>query len=609
MSDAFDVIPFDDIKGNWKKLGSGSFGNVYKGSYLGIEVAIKEVLPSSSYNVAKYFEREWRLMKESRHPNVVLYLGLSRAPPPDGRIFIVSEYIENGNLRMYIIDKTNPFPWRLRISFATDIARALAYLHARKCIHRDLKGENLLVTTNGRLKITDFGFARIAARNAEESKRLTFCGTDSYMSPEILLGNEFDLPTDIFSMGIIFCEIAARKVADDDHFARTGPTFGIDPEEVRRLANPGCPPAFLALCLDCIANDPAARPTTRTILERLRDIEAEVLSRPEGEDLHLGSVKFMSRGKRRTVAPRIPSFGMGIGIGEQKSVSLAGDVIAAVSSGEESTSEDEAVKAIQNAPISVELSDESCGATNGDSENSVQPLLNTSSSCTDLPQTDGTHLIHTPMPTLSSVLTIKPMQDPNATPDPIPPGTAPSTPPDSSVPPEPTHSTHSVQTNYTYRTAHTSTPSSAAATRGHSSIQAIHTLHRFTLIKSGAKRAPNNVIPSTGGRHHGEGGGGGWNPLEILFVNGLLGYKCDICMKRIGWKPILECDDCGLRAHVKCGEVAPRDCGMRILRSMHRHHQQGVQTGLGPGPGSPMGKAVRQNDAFGVKWVPSSVMR
>ncbi|TFK79650.1 tyrosine protein kinase, partial [Polyporus arcularius HHB13444] len=138
-SDAFDVIPFEDIKGDWKKLGSGSFGNVYKANYLGIDVAVKEVLPSNDYDVAKYFEREWRLMKEARHPNVVLYLGLSRAP--DGRIFIISEFIENGNLRMYIHDKTKPFPWRLRMSFATDITRALAYLHARKCIHRDLKGE------------------------------------------------------------------------------------------------------------------------------------------------------------------------------------------------------------------------------------------------------------------------------------------------------------------------------------------------------------------------------------------------------------------------------------------------------------------------------------
>lgn len=212
---------------------------------------------------------------------------------------------------MYIHDKTKPFPWHLRLSFATDIARALAYLHARKCIHRDLKGENLLVTANGRLKITDFGFARITARNEDESKRLTFCGTDSYMSPEILLGEEFDLPTDIFSFGIILCEIAARKLADDEHFKRCAPTFGMDEKEVLRLANSDCPPAFLKLCIDCLASEPASRPTTRVILDRLREIEAEVLARPsEGGDLHVGSVKFMKGGSTRH---GIPSFSMGLG--------------------------------------------------------------------------------------------------------------------------------------------------------------------------------------------------------------------------------------------------------------------------------------------------------
>jgi LIM domain kinase 1 len=231
-----------------------------------------------------------------------------------------------GNLRMYIHDKNKLFPWRLRLSFATDIARALAYLHARKCIHRDLKGENLLVTDNGRLKITDFGFARIAARNEDESKRLTFCGTDSYMSPEILLGDEFDLPTDIFSLGIIFCEIAARKLADERHFKRTAPTFGIDAEEVHRLASPGCPPAFILLCLNCLSGDPASRPTTRVILERLREIEADVLSRPsEADDLHVGSVRLMTGARRPVAGPRIPSFGMGVGKDTQKSGDSAED--------------------------------------------------------------------------------------------------------------------------------------------------------------------------------------------------------------------------------------------------------------------------------------------
>lgn len=219
-----------------------------------------------------------------------------------------------GNLRAYIHDKHKPFPWRLRISFATDITRALAYLHARKCIHRDLKGENLLVTSNGRLKITDFGFARIAARNAEELRRLTFCGTDSYMSPEILLGNEFDLPTDIFSLGVIFAEIASRKLADDRTFKRTAPTFAIDEREIRELASAGCPKDFVQLAIDCLVEEPSKRPATREILERLRACEAEVLARgSEADDIHTGSIKFMSGNKRPGTAPRIPSFGMGIG--------------------------------------------------------------------------------------------------------------------------------------------------------------------------------------------------------------------------------------------------------------------------------------------------------
>ncbi|KAG1852620.1 kinase-like domain-containing protein [Suillus tomentosus] len=547
MSDPFDVIPFEDIKGEWKKLGSGSFGNVYKGSYLGIDVAIKEVLPSSSYNVAKYFEREWRLMKEARHPNVVLYLGLSRAPPPDGRIFIISEYIENGNLRTYIFDKTKPFPWRLRLSFATDISRALAYLHARKCIHRDLKGENLLVTANGRLKITDFGFARIAARNEEESKRLTFCGTDSYMSPEILLGEEFDLPTDIFSLGIIFCEIAARRLADDRHFKRTGPMFGIDPEEVHRWASPGCPPAFLALAFDCLAQDPKARPTTRVILERLGEIETEVLSRPDTEDFHVGSIRLMTGGRRPGAAPRIPSFGAGVGKDiRHNTASVKEDVLAALSSGEES-SDEEPLSAMQGLDPNSDWST----AANGHSGDSTQPLL-VSNSSTLSEYSAAVDRAHVPtttddMPTsLSSIITIRPALDPNGTAEPTTPGSNTPT------------SSDSIMSAQSYQTAQSSIQCSTTATKGHSSIGSPPMLHRFTLLKPGIKRTSGSVSPT---RH----ADGGWNPLELIFSSGLLVQKCDICSKRIGWKPVLQCDDCGLRAHVKCGEVAPRDRNIRSV--------------------------------------------
>lgn len=94
--------------------------------------------------------------------------GLCRAPPPPPsaftpppalgtsartRILIISEYLPRGNLRTYIWNVNLPLPWRLRVAFAVDTSRALAYLHARKCLHRDLKGENLLITENERVKV------------------------------------------------------------------------------------------------------------------------------------------------------------------------------------------------------------------------------------------------------------------------------------------------------------------------------------------------------------------------------------------------------------------------------------------------------------------------
>lgn len=580
-SDAFDVIPFEDIKGNWKKLGSGSFGNVYKGSYLGIDVAIKEVLPSTEYDVAKYFEREWRLMKEARHPNVVLYLGLSRAPDPDGRIFIISEFIENGNLRNYIYDKSKPMPWRLRLSFATDIARALAYLHARKCIHRDLKGENLLVTANGRLKITDFGFARIAARNEEESKRLTFCGTDSYMSPEILMGNEFDLPTDIFSLGVIFCEIAARKLASEHTFKRHPPDFTIDPHELRKLASPGCPPAFIQLALDCCAVDPHDRPTTRLILERLREIEAEVLARPTEADDNIGSVKFMTGMRRPGAAPRIPSFGVGVG----RDMKQPPPDSSIASSEQHSSDEDsdselmEALSRLSTAGVHSVWSD----AAVDHSEDSDRPLLDSTSSVHSEYSTTvvRSHPVShsAEASSLSSILTIRPAQKPNGSDElvdrPLAHGVHGPTPTDSLITIDSYHTAGSMsQFEHAPDDASASDISIAAATEGSTMAQrtssVVPLVHRFTLIKPGGRRTSIGGEPRSGTTsptRFDAAQAGAWNPLDFLFSSTLLGSKCDVCLKRLGWKPVLECDDCGMRAHIKCGEVAPLDCGARPARS------------------------------------------
>lgn len=96
----------------------------------------------------------------------------------------------------------------------------------------------------------------------------------------------------------------------------------------------------------------------------------------------------------------------------------------------------------------------------------------------------------------------------------------------------------------TFQTAHSSI-STTAATEGGSTIRSIPStlVHRFTLLKPGAKRSSGNISPT----RRPPPGEVGWNPFERILSSGLLTAKCDLCTKRIGWKPVLECDDCGLR--------------------------------------------------------------
>lgn len=605
------------------------------------------------------------IYREARHPNVVLYLGLSRAPSSQ-KIYIISEYIPNGNLRTYIFNKSLPLPWRLRISFATDISRALAYLHARNCIHRDLKGENLLITSNGRLKITDFGFARIAARDEMEKKRLTFCGTDSYMSPEILVGQEFGLPTDIFSLGIIFCELLARKLADDHTFKRTPPYYEIDEAEVRLLASPGTPEDFIKLTLQCCSTNQADRPTVLQILERLRAIELDVLNRgDEEETFHVGSVKLFTgvgtkgREKRPRIGPRIPNFDVGVGTdvggrkeGEKRrNPNKGSDGSGGDSTPEETSEDEELMEAIEGMKIDPEADDDGPSRvtakprspdTGAEKErekklkdaNDSLPLhharqeahTNDPSSTNDsfidhntvidhandkvpesslsqepLLQERSGSLVYTDYstsvvkrgngapPSLSSILTVRPN-------NPTPTNAAAGTSGDDKRKPisQSDFKTLTTDSNLTTTSFHTANdvpssmytqsaigaPSIAVATIGGSSTvrsEIIGGLHRFTLIKLGATSGGKSALPtkrisidSKGGKSQPPGFGAksspgvgaksalssssSWSPFDFFFGSGFgfgsggnKGAKCDLCAKRLGWKPCLECDDCGLR--------------------------------------------------------------
>ena len=279
-----------------QNVGKGSFGAVYRADYLGTEVAVKECFTSiEGQSLAKYLEREIEILKEARHPNVVQFMGLCKN---ESKTYIITEFVPGGNLKkvnmeviwcvlrrrveslcqqsflsQWIQEQPTDMPWRLRVSFAVDVARALAYLHAKNIMHRDLKGENLLLTENNRIKVCDFGFSRVAARTDEERRRLSYCGTDGYMAPEIILGIEFDQSVDVFSFGCILCEILAQKVISEKVFPRVIPGFGINPAEVRSRALKGCPEGFINLAIACTSDRPRDRPSWKDILKRLKEIE------------------------------------------------------------------------------------------------------------------------------------------------------------------------------------------------------------------------------------------------------------------------------------------------------------------------------------------------
>lgn len=184
----------------------------------------------------------------------------------------------------------------------------------------------------------------------------------------------------------------------------------------------------------------------------------------------------------------------------------------------------------------------------------LQPLMDSGFSDYSTTVIRARQATDTPIPALSSILTIRPSPDPNATVEPVLPAVEGTHSPSASTDEDPlgTSSIFSIASIDSYHTAHTaSIISSALATEGGSTIRSLHgnytspLVHRFTLIKPGAKPKKSSI--SGAFNINGATESAGWNPLDLFFSSGLLIAKCDVCTKRLGWKPVLECDDCGLR--------------------------------------------------------------
>lgn len=202
-------------------LGEGGMGQVYRGldPRLGREVAIK-VLPADSAGDADAvarFEREARAIASLSHPNILAIFDVGRE---DGAIYVVTELLDGETLRRRI--EVAPLGWRKAVEIGSDIAEGLAAAHARSVVHRDLKPENIIVTTDGRVKILDFGLAQTDLLiDQPDSGDLptqrfrtdpgTVVGTLGYMAPEQLKGETVLPSADIFALGCILYELVTAK--------------------------------------------------------------------------------------------------------------------------------------------------------------------------------------------------------------------------------------------------------------------------------------------------------------------------------------------------------------------------------------------------------------
>src|SRR5512141_404701 len=204
-------------------LGAGGLGEVYRARDTRLDrmVALK-VLPEEfleGEERRQRFEREARTLASLNHPNVATLYSFEEipgsSPASAPRHVLTMELLEGESLREVIVRRTPTM--RQVLSWAVQTAQGLAAAHQKGIVHRDIKPENLFLTTDGRLKILDFGIAkqaRLAGTSSETASRATatgaVVGTLGYLSPEQAEGLPVDARSDLFSFGVVLYELLAK---------------------------------------------------------------------------------------------------------------------------------------------------------------------------------------------------------------------------------------------------------------------------------------------------------------------------------------------------------------------------------------------------------------
>src|SRR6266571_1904777 len=259
-------------------LGAGGMAEVYEGHdrLLARRVAIKILLSQYAHDPAflARFRREAQSAASLSHPNIVSVFDTGSE---GDTWFIVMEYVDGRTLKD-IIRAEGALYWARAAEVAADVAGALAVAHARGIVHRDVKPGNVMLTTEGKVKVMDFGIARATAVPSI-TQTSAVVGTAQYIAPEQAQGLEVDGRTDVYALGCCLYEMVTGQVPF------SGPTpVAIAYRHVReeptppRALNPDVPPPLERVCLKAMAKRPEDR--YQTAAEMQRDLERVRVGEP-----------------------------------------------------------------------------------------------------------------------------------------------------------------------------------------------------------------------------------------------------------------------------------------------------------------------------------------
>jgi len=246
-------------------VGAGGMGEVYRArdSRLNRDVAIK-VLPAAfarDPERLRRFQQEAQAIAALNHPNI---LAIHDFGEHEGSPYLVTEFLEGETLR----ERLGTMPLRKAIESAEQIARGLAAAHAKGIVHRDLKPENIFITRDGRVKILDFGLAKLthpestadAATLASQTEPGVMLGTVGYMSPEQVKGQNADQRSDLFSFGAILYEILSgnRAFHGETSVETMRAILREDPPDFT-ATNQSMPPVLERIVRHCLEKNPEER--------------------------------------------------------------------------------------------------------------------------------------------------------------------------------------------------------------------------------------------------------------------------------------------------------------------------------------------------------------